>query len=165
MNSAVIGLGSNVGDRIVNLKRAITAISRLSNTNIVSISRVYETKPVGYEDQPDFLNANILIETILSPNALLGACLGIESCLGRVREIKNGPRKIDLDVLLYESVRMESYELMLPHPRILERPFVMKPLMDLYPSGRAPGLFFAPKLKEIGEDGVKLYDEIITFKD
>lgn len=164
MNNAVLGLGSNMGDRMNNLRKAITAISRLPSTKVVQASNVYETKPVGYLEQDDFLNANIMIETNLSPSALLGACLGVESCLGRVRNIKDGPRKIDIDLLIYDSVRMETFELALPHPKILERAFVLKPLLDLYPSGRAPGLFFSPKLKEIGTDGVQLYAEKISLK-
>ncbi|NCC86770.1 MAG: 2-amino-4-hydroxy-6-hydroxymethyldihydropteridine diphosphokinase [Clostridia bacterium] len=163
MNNAVLGLGSNVGDRMSNLKKAITAISRIPETKLVRASNIYETKPVGYLDQDDFLNLNIMIETNLSPSAVLGACFGIESCLGRVRNIKNGPRKIDIDLLIYESVRMETFELTLPHPRILERAFVLKPLLDLYPSGRAPGLFFSPKLKEISTEGVELYNEKISL--
>lgn len=76
--------------------------------------------------------------------------LGIEAAFGRERTIPNGPRILDLDLLLYEGMRSDSFELTLPHPRILERAFVMVPMMDLYPSGRAPGLYFAPHLKEIG---------------
>lgn len=164
MNNAVLGLGSNVGDRMSNLRKAITALSRIPETKLVRISNIYETKPVGYLEQDDFLNLNIMIETNLSPSTVLGACLGIESCLGRVRNIKDGPRKIDIDLLIYESVRMETFELTLPHPRILERAFVLKPLLDLYPSGRAPGLFFSPKLKEIETDGVQLYAEKISLE-
>lgn len=163
MNSAVLGLGSNMGNRMNNLRKAVTAISRLPETKVIKASNIYETKPVGYLEQDDFLNLNILIETNLSPYTLLGSCLGIESCLGRVRNVKDGPRKIDIDLLIYESVRLETFELTLPHPRILERPFVLKPLLDLYPSGRAPGLFFSPKLNELGTQGVELYAEKISL--
>ncbi len=164
MTNAIIGLGSNMGDRMGYINSAIKAISRLPGTKIVNVSNIYETKPMGYLEQDDFLNLNIMVDTNLSPSALLGACLGIESAIGRVRSVKNGPRKIDIDLLIYEGVRMDSFELTLPHPRIMERSFVLKPLLDLYPSGRAPGLFFMPKLKELGTDGVELYREKISLE-
>lgn len=164
MANAVLGLGTNLGDRMSNIDKAMKAISRLPGTKITNVSNIYETKPQGYLEQEDFLNLNILVETNLTPTALLGACLGIESCLGRIRTIKDGPRKIDIDLLIYEGVRMESFELTLPHPRILERAFVLKPMLDLFPSGRAPGLFFLPKLKELGTEGIILYDEKISLQ-
>ena len=106
------------------------------------------------DEQDNFLNAAVCIETNLSPHAILGACLGIEASMGRVRLHKNGPRTIDIDVLIYESYFSDSFELSLPHPRIKERAFVMVPMLDLFPSGRAPGLYFLPYLREIGTDGV-----------
>lgn len=154
MSKAVIALGTNLGDRIGNINLAVRALSRLPGIKITAGSAVYETEPVGMLDQPKFYNAVVLVETSLSPSALLGACLGIEAAMGRVRQEKDGPRIIDLDVLLYEGFRSESFELTLPHPRILERAFVMKPLMDIFPSGRALGLFFGPALREVGDDGV-----------
>lgn len=159
MSNAVIGIGSNMGDRDSNIRTAIEAISCLPSTKITNLSNIYQTKPVGYLDQGDFLNLNIMVDTNLSPSALLGACLGIECTMGRKRNIKDGPRKIDLDLLIYEGVRMDSFELTLPHPRMLERAFVLKPLLDLYPSGRAPGVFFLPSLRELGLDGIELYEE------
>lgn len=159
MNTAVIGLGSNMGDRKKNLDDAIRALSLLPRTKVTKGSTVYQTKPVGYDDQGDFYNAAVLVETELSPQALLGACLGIEASLGRIRLISNGPRIIDLDLLLYESCHFDSYELTLPHPRMKERAFVMCPLLDLFPDGRAPGFYFLHHLKEIGTDGVEETDE------
>lgn len=163
MNTVVLGLGSNMGDRLKNLNAAIHAISLLPQTGVIKASRVYITKPVGYDDQDDFYNAAVLIETQLSPYVILGACLGIEADMGRVRRIKNGPRVIDIDVLLYESFTSDSFELTLPHPRIKERAFVMVPLLDLFPGGRAPGLYFAPHLKEIGSSGVEATDFILKL--
>lgn len=154
MSQAVIGLGTNMGDRIYNLNQAVRAISRLPNVKIIAGSCVYETDPMGKTDQERFYNAVILIETTASPQVLLGGCLGIEATMGRIRTEKNGPRIIDLDVLLYESYKNESFELSLPHPRMLQRAFVLKPLSDLFPSGRALGLFFAPALRELGEEGI-----------
>ncbi|MBQ8027078.1 MAG: 2-amino-4-hydroxy-6-hydroxymethyldihydropteridine diphosphokinase [Clostridia bacterium] len=154
MNTVALGLGSNLGDKRKNLNTAVHAISLLPSTRIAKVSGVYQTKPVGFADQDDFLNAAVIIETELSPHAILGACLGIEASMGRVRLHKNGPRIIDIDVLIYESYFSDSFELTLPHPRIKERAFVMVPLLDLFPSGRAPGLYFLPNLKEIGFDDV-----------
>ncbi len=158
MSTVVIGLGTNLGDKRKNLNTAVHALSLLPQTRVIKASCVYQTKPVGFADQDDFLNANILIETELSPHAVLGACLGIEASMGRVRLHKNGPRIIDIDVLLYESYFSDSFELTLPHPRIKERAFVMVPLLDLYPSGRAPGLYFLPNLKELSDQGVEKTD-------
>jgi 2-amino-4-hydroxy-6-hydroxymethyldihydropteridine diphosphokinase len=163
LNNAVLSLGSNLGDRLDYLTRAIKSIEKLPRTKIKAVSKVYETSPVGFADQDDFLNLNIEIETFLSPQTILGACLGIESCLGRDRVLKDGPRTIDIDLLLYENVRVESYELILPHPRMMERSFVLKPLLDIYPNGQAPGIFFAPKLSELGFEGVKVYSEEISY--
>ncbi|MBQ2774828.1 MAG: 2-amino-4-hydroxy-6-hydroxymethyldihydropteridine diphosphokinase [Clostridia bacterium] len=160
---AVIGIGSNMGDRLRNINGAVHSISRLPKTRIVDCSHVYETQPVGYEEQATFYNAAITVETELSAAMLLGACLGIEGAFGRVRTVKNGPRVLDLDLLLYEGVKSESFSLTLPHPRILERAFVMVPLLDLFPTGRAPGLFFMPALHEVGTDGVVKIDEEIDL--
>ncbi len=158
MNTVVLGLGSNLGDKRKNLNTAVHALSLLPTTQIKSVSSIYKTKPVGFDDQDDFLNAAICIETELSPHAILGACLGIEASMGRVRLRKNGPRTIDIDVLIYESYHSDNFELTLPHPRIKERAFVMMPLLDLFPSGRAPGLYFLPNLREIGTQGVEKTD-------
>jgi 2-amino-4-hydroxy-6-hydroxymethyldihydropteridine diphosphokinase len=162
-SSAVIGIGTNLGDRLLNMREALHALALLPGTKITGISHIYETEPSGLTNQPKFLNANVVVETDISPMVLLGACLGIEAAFGRERTIKNGPRILDLDLLLYEGVKSENYELTLPHPRILQRPFVMVPLLDLYPSGRAPGLYFAPHLKELGTDGVEKFDSEIKL--
>jgi 2-amino-4-hydroxy-6-hydroxymethyldihydropteridine diphosphokinase len=155
---AVIGIGTNLGDKIENIRRAIEAIKLLPNTKVLALSHIYETKPMGITDQPNFFNAAISVETGLSPLALLGACLGIEAAMGRARAEKNGPRIIDLDLLIYDRVKSESFELTLPHPGILKRAFVMVPLLELFPNGRAPGLYFGPHLKESGCDGVSRLD-------
>ena len=163
MSEAVIAIGTNLGNRIENINAAVRAIAKLNGVKIINASSVYETEPVDCgEDDGYFYNAALLVETTVSPALLLGECLGIEAAMGRVREKKNGPRIIDLDLINYEGFKSESFEMTLPHPRVLERAFVMAPLMELYPSGRAPGLFFAPHLKEIGMDGVvKTEKEII----
>lgn len=155
MSEAVIALGSNLGNRIENLNSAIRAIAKLSGVKILKVSSVYETEPVGCNYETKFYNAAVLIETSVSPAVLLGECLGIEAAMGRIRKQRNDPRVIDLDLILYEGFKAESYELTVPHPRLLERAFVMAPLLDLYPSGRAPGIFFTPHLRNLGMDGVE----------
>lgn len=157
-SQAVIGIGTNLGDRLLNINEAVRAITRIPHTKLAAVSHIYETEPVGLTGQPKFLNANILVETDVSPMTLLGACLGIEAAFGRKRIVKDGPRIVDLDLLIFEAVRSESFELTLPHPKILQRAFVMVPLLDLFPSGRAPGLYFGPHLKEIGSSGVERFD-------
>lgn len=163
MSEAVIALGSNLGNRIENLNAAVRAIARLSEVKIIKTSSVYETEPVGCEECDKYYNAAILVETNASPALLLGECLGIESAMGRHRKKRNEPRIIDLDLVLYDGFKSESYELTLPHPRILERAFVMAPLLELYPSGRAPGLFFGPHLRDIGMDGVRKTEKEIII--
>lgn len=162
-NKAIIGIGSNLGDRLLNTNEAVRALSLLPRTTLTAVSHVYETEPVGFETQPKFLNTAILLETSMSPMALLGACLGIEAAFGRKRTVKDGPRIIDLDLLIYEGMKSESFELTLPHPKILQRAFVMVPLHDLFPTGRAPGLSFGPRLKELGSEGVEKIDAEITL--
>lgn len=162
MAEAVISLGSNLGNRIENLNAAVRAIAKLPDVKIINASSVYETEPVDCEEDDMYLNAALLVEANISPQMLLGECLGIEAAMGRIRTKKNAPRIIDLDLILYDGVKTESFELTLPHPRMLERAFVMAPLLDLYPSGRAPGIFFAPHLREVGTDGIrKTENEII----
>jgi 2-amino-4-hydroxy-6-hydroxymethyldihydropteridine diphosphokinase len=163
-SNAVIGIGTNLGDRLSNINEAVRALSLLPHTKVKQASHIYETEPVSLQPQPKFLNANVLVETDISPMALLGACLGIEAAFGRERREKNGPRILDLDLLIFEGMKSESFELTLPHPRILQRAFVMVPLFDLYPSGRAPGLYFAPYLKELGSEGVEKYNMEIKLQ-
>ena len=134
---SVIGLGTNIGDRLQNLEDALTALELLPNTEILKKSSVYETKPYGYTEQADFLNMAVEINTVFPPDGLLGACLGIEAALGRVRLFQNGPRIIDLDVLLAEHFSSDTSFLRVPHPEIQNRSFVLQPLYDLFPSGIA----------------------------
>ncbi|MBQ3150265.1 MAG: 2-amino-4-hydroxy-6-hydroxymethyldihydropteridine diphosphokinase [Clostridia bacterium] len=155
MSRAAIGLGTNIGDRLSNLQFAVDSFLLLPKTQVLSVSEVYETEPVGaVTDQPKFLNAVLLIETDLSPLTVLGACLGIEAAAGRKRLVKDGPRVLDLDLLFYENVKSETAELTLPHPRIMQRAFVLVPLNDLFPSGRAPGLSFGSAYKNADKSGV-----------
>jgi 2-amino-4-hydroxy-6-hydroxymethyldihydropteridine diphosphokinase len=157
MSRAVVALGSNIGDRDENIKAALRAISLLPGTKVLKVSGIYETEPVGFADQPMFLNAAALIETGLSPRALLGGCLGIEAALGRVRESKNGPRVIDIDLLVYEGVTSGDAELTLPHPRMAERAFVLIPLADLFPDGNVLGNDFKNDIMRFKGICIKLF--------
>ncbi len=134
--TAYLGIGTNIGDRMENIQNSIDSINLLPLTRVTDVSNVYETDPVGYDDQDDFLNIVVEIETELNSDNLLGAVLGIEAGLGRIRTIKNGPRIIDVDVLLYENEVKNTKTLILPHPRMMERNFVLKPLLDLNFSNR-----------------------------
>lgn len=157
LDNVVIALRTNSGERVKYLKKAIFMISKLPKTEILKLSNLYESG--SKDDEQDYLNMNILIDTGLSPLVLLGACVAIESSIGKSSESK----VIDIDILIYASVRMDSFELSLPHPRMLQRNYTLKPLLDIYPTGRAPGVFFMPKLNDIGTDGISLYDETISL--
>lgn len=151
----VIGLGTNIGNKIENLKACIDAINLAPKTSVISVSEIYQTEPVGYANQDDFFNCAVLAESELSPNEMLGLCLGIECGFGRVRTIKNGPRILDVDLLYGENLVINSPNLTLPHPRIEERKFVIIPLLDLFPSGEAFGFFFAKNLEKIDGQEIK----------
>ena len=133
MRKALIGIGSNIGDRKQHIDTAIEALNHIPSVKVSRMSPIYETEPWGYVNQEKFFNAVIEVETNLTANTLLGVCLGIEAGIGRIRDIKNGPRVLDLDLLLFEGQECTSAELTLPHPRMFERDFVLIPLRDLYP--------------------------------
>lgn len=159
MRRAVLALGGNLGDRMEALRRAADALDALVDTRVEAVSNVYETDPVGYTDQPPFLNAALLVETGLSPHALLGACLGIEAALGRVRTIKNGPRTVDIDLLMMEGVTCGEAELTLPHPRMRQRAFVLIPMRDLFADLCVFGQDLSDALAQCGTQGVCRYGE------
>ncbi|OXM14600.1 2-amino-4-hydroxy-6-hydroxymethyldihydropteridine diphosphokinase [Paenibacillus herberti] len=133
--TAYIALGSNIGDRSGMLAAALQRLEASSDVEVLRVSTVYETDPVGYADQPPFLNMAAALSTTLEPVALLRLMLGLEQELGRIREFRNGPRVIDLDLLLYDQVVLSGPELELPHPRMLERAFVMVPLSEVLEKG------------------------------
>ena len=125
-----LGLGSNLGDRLDNLSRAVDELER-RGVRLVRSSRVYETEPIGGPEQPDYLNAVIEIATELEPNDLLRVCLEVETELGRERGERWGPRTIDIDLLTYGGREIDELDLMVPHPRMHERAFVLVPLLEL----------------------------------
>jgi len=135
--SAYIGLGSNLGDRKQNLARALELLSQ--NLVIKKLSSVYETEPVGYEEQPLFLNAVCRVSMGLSPENLLRLVKKIEAKLGRTPGPPNAPRPIDIDILFYDKVVLNEKELTIPHPRLAERAFVLVPLAEIAPDLVHPG--------------------------
>ncbi|MDR7865440.1 MAG: 2-amino-4-hydroxy-6-hydroxymethyldihydropteridine diphosphokinase [Sporomusaceae bacterium] len=131
-----LGLGSNLGDREGNIAAAVARLAAWPGVTVERVSSLYETAPVGYTDQPDFLNAVISVRTTLTPQELLTACLAVERELGRERKIRWGPRTVDIDVLFYDDVVLATEVLTLPHPRFHERCFVLAPLAEI--AGDAP---------------------------
>ncbi|QLK85313.1 2-amino-4-hydroxy-6-hydroxymethyldihydropteridine diphosphokinase [Staphylococcus sp. 17KM0847] len=133
MVEVYLGLGGNIGDREQQLRAAIEHLNAYKEIEVISISPIYETKPVGYVEQPDFLNVCVCIETTLKPHDLLAIGLAVEAELHRVRDVRWGPRTIDIDILLYGDDVIETSQLVVPHPRMTERAFVMIPLNDIAP--------------------------------
>jgi 2-amino-4-hydroxy-6-hydroxymethyldihydropteridine diphosphokinase len=128
----VLGLGANLGDRLESLSRAAAAIAALPDVTVVRASPVYESRALGGE-QPDYLNAALLVETTLSLDSLLDRVLAIEASLGRVRRERWGPRTIDIDILFSDGPPRESAHLTVPHPHLHERAFALAPLLDVLP--------------------------------
>jgi len=149
LKKVVLALGSNVGNRRENLKRALAEIEKFAE--VFGVSQIYETRPVGFDEQRDFLNAAIAAETDVCAMELLGLCKAAESRLGRTPSVKNGPREIDIDIIFYEDLRMSEPELQIPHPRWNERDFVTTPLLDLLAAGALESAVFAEARKILGE--------------
>lgn len=138
---AYLSIGTNVGDRFENLQQALSCLERTSGVSIISVSSIYQTEPWGVIDQDHFLNVVVEIDTVLDPLLLLRACQGIENRLGRERLVYWGPRIIDIDILLYNNVKIQTKELTIPHPYMEIREFVLAPLREIdpdliLPSGR-----------------------------
>jgi 2-amino-4-hydroxy-6-hydroxymethyldihydropteridine diphosphokinase len=136
--TAYLGLGSNLGDRLANLGSAVHALGEEPGVRIEASSRVWETAPVGGPPQPDYLNAVVRAETDLSAPELLEACRRVEAAFGRVRAERWGARTIDVDVLLYGDETIDRADLVVPHPRLTERAFVVLPLLELDPDPVLP---------------------------
>jgi 2-amino-4-hydroxy-6-hydroxymethyldihydropteridine diphosphokinase len=137
--TAFVGIGSNLGDREENLRRALDLLSAEEGIDVVKISEIRETEPVGPVDQGPFLNGAVQIQTELGPGEVLDRLLAVEQSLGRVRDERWGPRTIDLDLLLYDDVYVDQPGLTVPHPRLHERRFALEPLADLAPDVEIPG--------------------------
>lgn len=136
---ATIGLGANLRDPAAQVEYALAEIGRLPGTRLTAHSSLYASAPVGYVDQPDFINAVAQVETTLAPRALLDALLDIEHRHGRERSFRNAPRTLDLDLLLYGHAHFHEEALTLPHPRMCERSFVLLPLLEIAPGTIIPG--------------------------
>ena len=154
-SDAFIALGSNIGDKIANIDRAITLLTAGDDVRLLARSRDYRTPPWGNTDQDWFVNACIGVATHLSPRDLLRRCLQTEERMGRKRAEKWGPRLIDLDVLLYGDTSFADAELILPHPHITVRAFVLAPLSDIAPDVVIEGKAVSRWLEEIDKDGVE----------
>ena len=150
MDKVFISIGSNLGDRKTNCKRALEAMAEFSN--VVKVSSLYETEPVGNENQPDFINLAVEISTDLSPHELLKHLNEIEGRLGRIRSEKWGPRTIDLDIIFYGEVILNDNDLIIPHPEAHERQFVLEPICEIDSELIYPGL------------GIPVYDVLRKLK-
>ena len=130
-HTAVIALGSNLSQPQQQVRAALDELAALPGCRLLQASSLYLSAPVGYTDQPDFVNAVCLLETGLEPQALLSALHGIEAKFGRERTFRNAPRTLDLDILLYDDIVLHDERLTVPHPRMQERAFVLRPLQEL----------------------------------
>ncbi|MFA0815467.1 MAG: 2-amino-4-hydroxy-6-hydroxymethyldihydropteridine diphosphokinase [Anaerofustis sp.] len=160
MHKIYLSLGSNIGDTKQNLGEALENLR--DHVTITALSSYYETEPVGYSDQPWFLNLALEGETELAPYDLLAFTQSIEKGMGRVKLIRFGPRNIDIDILLYDDLQMNDEALTIPHPRMTERAFVVEPLYEIAPQllvGSIPLKQIHDNLK--GEQIRKLSDEVI----
>ena len=134
-----VAMGANIGDPVAQLDAARAALNRLPDTRLLGCSSYYRSAPVGYADQPDFVNAVAMMETALSPRLLLQHLLEIERTQGRIRAFPNAPRTLDLDIVLYGAHVINEEGLTIPHARMLDRAFVMLPLAELEPEVEIPG--------------------------
>ena len=139
MTLAYVGIGANLGPREETLRRAVDLLGRADGVEVVGVSELRETDPVGVVDQPPFLNGAVSVETTLSPRALLDLLLEVERSLGRVRGERWGPRVVDLDLLVYGIEVLDEPGLHVPHPRLHERRFALEPLAEMNPELEIPG--------------------------
>ena len=151
----ILSVGTNLGDRKENIERCINSINLLPYTDVIEQSAIYETEPVGYARQENFYNIILKVESIFEPNEMLGACLGIEAGFGRLRTVRFGPRIIDIDIIFAENEKIESRNLILPHPRYHERRFILEPMLDIFKDGVAYGIDFKKYIDKIDGQEVK----------
>lgn len=159
MSRAYIALGSNLRDPAAEVTRAFAELDTLDGTRVIKHSSLYRTAPVGYDNQPDFINAVAEVETSLEPIALLRAILNLENLHGRERPFPNAPRVLDLDLLMYDETVMHTPELTLPHPRMHERGFVLFPLAEIAPDLKIADYGTATDLaRQCADQGVTLLE-------
>ena len=154
VRQAYVGFGANLGDPASTLQAAAAELGRTAGT-VTAGSHIYRSRPIGLTDQPDFQNAVARVSTALAPEALLDELLGLEARFGRVREVRFGPRTLDLDLLWYEGVVRDDERLTLPHPRAHEREFVLRPLAELDPDLEIRGTSVAGWLARLDPQGVE----------
>ncbi|HEX5028192.1 MAG TPA: 2-amino-4-hydroxy-6-hydroxymethyldihydropteridine diphosphokinase [Gaiellaceae bacterium] len=140
MTRAYVGLGANLGPREVTLLRAVDLLAETEGVDVLQVSQLRQTEPFGVVDQPPYLNGAVVVDTTLTPRALLERLLEIERQLGRVRDVRWGARTIDLDLLVYGDLSVDEPGLRVPHPRLAERRFALEPLAELDPALDIPGL-------------------------
>lgn len=156
MSRAFLSLGSNLGDRATTLDAALRALERPGDVQVLRRSSLYETAPVGRAGQPDFYNLVVEVETRLGPEALLDRCQDVERSLGRVRRERWGPRTVDIDILLYDRRAIRTDRLIIPHPEMLRRRFVLEPLLEIAPAVTLPdGTPVAPRLEEVADQAAR----------
>ena len=151
VSSVYLGLGSNIENPMQQIKAAVVALANLPGTKILMDSGCFKSKPMGPDDQPDFLNAVVEVETVLSAGELLKQCQLIEKQQGRIKKRHWGERTIDLDILLYADSQIETPELTVPHPGICSRDFVYRPLLKINPEVEIPGKGILKVLVESGD--------------
>ncbi|GEL78236.1 2-amino-4-hydroxy-6-hydroxymethyldihydropteridine diphosphokinase [Tenuibacillus multivorans] len=164
MNKAYIALGTNIEPRRLHLQQAIENLQQHQDIEVTQVSSIYETKPVGYTDQDDFLNMVIEVQTTLEPYDLLAFCLQVEQQLGRIRTIRFGPRSIDLDLLVFDNKTIDTKTLTIPHPRMHERAFVLVPLQEIAPNLELKGKPIKEWLVQLPKselDDAILYDKSV----
>jgi 2-amino-4-hydroxy-6-hydroxymethyldihydropteridine diphosphokinase len=157
----VFALGSNLGDRLACLQGGVDALTADQQVMATAVSGVYETRPVGGPDQPDYLNAVLIAVSALPPRALLDRCQAAERASGRVRSVRWGPRTLDIDLITYEAQTSDDPALTLPHPRAHERAFVLVPWLDADPDAELPGFGPVADLADkVGDGGVRRRDDL-----
>ena len=153
---AILGLGGNIGDPRATMAAALQLLDADADISVTAVSSLYSTPPWGITDQPDFLNAVAIVETRLEPRVLLRRCLDVEQELHRVRDKRWGPRSVDLDILTYDDLEVSEPGLEIPHPRMMDRAFVLVPLLELTPDLMVSGKRLDDRLAEIGREGISL---------
>lgn len=159
---AVLALGSNLDDRMENLQGGLDTLFDAPGLDFVAVSPVYETAPVGGPDQPDYLNAVLVVETTLSPRTLLERARNVEDAFHRTREVRWGPRTLDIDLITVGTEILTEPDLVLPHPRAHERAFILAPWYDVDPDAEIPGRGrVADLLRSVGRAGVRRRDDLV----
>lgn len=164
MSAAVLGLGANLGDSLAALQGAVDALAQSEGITVTRSSAVYATDPVGGPEQPTFVNAVVLVETSLTPMQLLDRVHAIEADWHRTREVRWGPRTLDIDIIVFDDVRSPDVQLMLPHPRAAIRGFVLVPWLDADPDAQLLGHDVRDLVKQVDTSGVRPLDPPLVLR-